>query len=242
MKKIESCDLREKIIVTLLADDIQTADKQVKLLSKEVKWFEVGLSTYTALGPDVVKLVHDYNANVYLDLKYHDIPSTVFRATEAATKLGVEMITVHGSGGTEMMRLAVEASKSASKGKTKPKIYAVTVLTSMESLGDIGVQFEVRDQVVRLAKMAKQCGLDGVVSSPLEIKPVRTACGNKFDIIATGVRPAGSAALDQRRIASPAMAIALGASHIIVGRPVIEAKDPLKVIQQILDEIESVKI
>lgn len=242
MKKAEKIDSRERIIVTLSADDIKTAEKNIKLLSSEVRWFEIGLPTYTSLGPDVIKLVHEYNSKVYLDLKYHDIPSTVARAVESAVNLCADMITIHATGGFEMMCRAVESAKNAAaKMKSSPKIYAVTVLTSMESLGDIGVQFEVREQVVRLAKLAKQCGLDGVISSPLEIKYVRSACGNKFDIIATGVRPAGSAALDQRRIASPAMAIAAGASHIVIGRPVTDAKDPLKVIRQIIEEIESVK-
>ena len=237
-KKLES---RDRLILTLMADDMKKAKKQVELLSKEVKLFEVGLSTYTALGPDVIKMVHDHGGGVYLDLKYHDIPSTVGKAVGVATKIGVEMITLHGAGGTEMLRRAIEAAQDAAPSeKKRPKILAITVLTSMESLGDIGVQFEVRDQVVRLAKMAKQSGVDGVVLSPLEIKPVRVACGNKFQIIATGVRPAGSAALDQRRIASPAMAVAAGADYIVIGRPVIDAKKPLQVIQQILDEMDAV--
>lgn len=229
---------KERLIVALLADTMKDAEKMVKLLKEEVHTFEVGSPTFTALGPDVIKMVHDNGCRVFLDLKYHDIPSTVAKAVGTATKLGVAMLNVHASGGHDMLMRSVEAAQHAAGSRAKmPMLFAVTVLTSMESLGDIGVQFEVREQVVRLAKLSKECGLHGVLASPLEIAPIRKACGDKFLIVTPGVRPIGSAAQDQRRIASPIMAIAAGADYLVIGRPVVQAKDPRAVVKQILKEI-----
>lgn len=229
---------KERLIIALLAETMKQAESMVKLLKKDVCTFEVGAPTYTALGPDVIKMIHQHGCEVYLDLKYHDIPSTVYKAVSTATKLGVAGLTVHASGGEEMLIKTVEAAKDAAGGKSKmPSLFGVTVLTSMESLADIGVQFEVREQVVRLAKLVKHCGLHGVVASPLEIAPIRKACGDKFLIMTTGVRPLGMAAQDQRRIASPIMAIAAGADFLVIGRPIVEAKDPRSVVLQILKEI-----
>lgn len=229
---------KDRLIVALLADTMKDAEGMVKLLKEEVHTFEVGAPTYTALGPDVIKMIHDNGCRVFLDLKYHDIPSTVAKAVGTATKLGVAMLNVHASGGHDMLTRSVDAAQHAAGGRAKmPIIIAVTVLTSMESLGDIGVQFEVREQVVRLAKLTKDCGLHGVLASPLEIAPIRKACGDKFLIVTPGVRLLGGAAQDQRRIASPIMAIAAGADYLVIGRPVVEAKDPRAVVRQILKEI-----
>jgi orotidine-5'-phosphate decarboxylase len=229
---------KERLIVALLADKMKDAEQMVKLLKDDVQTFEVGAPTYTALGPDVIKMIHSHGCKVYLDLKYHDIPSTVGKAVYIATKLGVSMLNVHAAGGYDMLARTLEAAQVAAGSKANmPKLLAVTVLTSMESLGDIGVQFEVREQVVRLASMTKQCGLDGVVSSPLEIAPIRKACGEKLLIVTPGVRPIGAATQDQRRFSSPGMAIAAGADYIVVGRPIVEAKDPRAVVSQMLKEI-----
>jgi len=236
--KIKPIPSKDRLIVALLADSMKDATRLVRLLKDDVHIFEVGLPTYTLLGPDVIKMVHDEGCKVFLDLKYHDIPSTVARAVATATKLKVAMLNVHAAGGKEMLERSVEAALYAAGSKAAmPKLIAVTVLTSMNSMADIGIQFEVREQVVRLAKMSQQCGLDGVLASPLEIKPIRNACGEKFLIVTTGVRPIGSEAQDQRRIASPIMAIAAGADYLIVGRPIIEAKNPADVVKQILKEI-----
>lgn len=235
---VKSNFTKDSLIVALLADTMKDAEKMVNLLRGDVHTFEIGLPTYTALGPDVIKMVHDHGCRVFLDLKYHDIPSTVGKAVENATKLGVAMLNVHASGGHDMLVRTVESAKHAAGTKSKmPLLFAVTVLTSMESLGDIGVQFEVRDQVVRLAKLSKESGLDGVVASPLEIAPIRKVCGDKFLIVTPGVRPIGAAAQDQRRIASPIMAISAGADYIVIGRPIAQAKDPRAVVRQILKEI-----
>jgi len=229
---------KDRLFVALPSESMVAAEKMVKLLKDDVHTFEVGLPAYTSLGPDVIKMVHDNDCRVFLDLKYHDIPSTVAKAVGIATRLGVQMMNVHAAGGHDMLTRAVDAAKHAAGSRAKmPKLFAVTVLTSMESLADIGVQFEVRDQVVRLAKLSKECGLHGVVASPLEIAPLRKACGEKFLIVTSGVRPIGSDAQDQRRIASPIMAIAAGADFLVMGRPVVEAKNPKAVVQQILKEI-----
>ena len=228
----------ERLIVGLAADKMKDAEKQVKMLHNDVMYFEVNLPLYVALGPDIIKMIHHYGGKVFLDLKYHDIPSTVAKAVEQTTLLGVDMLNVHAAGGSEMLKQSVDAAVRAAGGRAKmPWLFGVTVLTSMESLGDIGIQFEVREQVVRLAKLSQQCGLHGVLASPLEIRPIRAACGDKFIIVTTSVRPMGSSPMDQRRIASPAMAIAAGADYIVVGRPVVQSKDPKGVVQQILKEI-----
>ena len=233
-------DNKDRLIVALLADTMKDAEGMVKLLKADVHTFEVGAPTYTALGPDVVKMIHHHGCRVYLDLKYHDIPSTVYKAVSTATKMGVAMLNVHAAGGDEMLKHTVQAALDVAGSRAKmPLLFAVTVLTSMESLADIGIQFEVREQVVRLANLSRECGLHGVVASPLEIAPIRKACGEKFLIVTTGVRPLGSAAQDQRRIASPIMAIAAGADYLVIGRPVVQAKDPRAVVRQILKEIES---
>lgn len=233
-------DNKDRLIIALLADTMKDAESMVKLLKADVHTFEVGMPTYTALGPDVIKMIHHHGCRAYLDLKYHDIPSTVYKAVATAAKMGVSMLNVHASGGEEMLKQTYQAAIDVAGSKAKmPMLFAVTVLTSMESLADIGIQFEVREQVVRLANLSRECGLHGVVASPLEIAPIRKHCGDKFLIMTTGVRPLGSAAQDQRRIASPIMAIAAGADYLVVGRPVIQAKDPRAVVRQILKEIES---
>lgn len=227
-----------KLIVALLTDNMKEAEKMVKLLKEDVQIFEVGAPTYTALGPDVIKMIHQNGGKVYLDLKYHDIPSTVAKAVATATRLQVSMLNVHAAGGQEMLVRAVEAAQHAAGSKAAmPTILGVTVLTSMESLGDIGIQFEVREQVVRLASLSKMCGLNGVVASPLEIAPIRKACGEKFLIVTPGVRQIGVAAQDQRRFSSPVMAVSAGADFIVVGRPIVQAKDPRAVVRQIIKEI-----
>lgn len=225
---------RKKLVVALDGDSLIRAQELVDLLKGTVHIFEIGMELFTACGPAAVKMVQERGGRVFLDLKFHDIPSTVGKALTAATKLGVAMINVHGSGGRRMMEEALSAVRHAGLGKQAPLLIAVTVLTSMESLADIGVQFEVRNQVVRLAQMAKEVGLDGVLASPLEIQPIRQACGRRFVIVTTGIRLPGSEAYDQRRIGGPTQAIKAGADYLVVGRPITEAKDPLGAAQALL--------
>lgn len=229
---------KDRLIVGLKGETIRDVEKFIRLMREDVNYFEVNMPAYTAFGPDVIEVIHRHGGKVFLDLKYHDIPSTVAKAVEQATKLGVEMLNVHAAGGSDMLQRSVEAALQTAGSRAKmPKLFAVTVLTSMDSLADIGIQYEVREQVVRLAKMSKECGLHGVIASPLEIRPIRNACGEKFLIVTTGVRPIGTLAMDQRRIASPTMTIAAGADYIVVGRPVIQAKDPKAVVKKILKEM-----
>ena len=211
----------------------------VALLKDDVHIFEIGMPTFTALGPDVVRMVHDNGCKVFLDLKYHDIPSTVAMAGANATRLGVAMLNVHAVGGGEMLSRAAEAALQAAGSRTAmPRIFAVTVLTSMASLADIGVQYEVREQVVRLARLAQQNGLHGVVASPLEIRPIRQACGEKFLIVTPGVRPVWAAHGDQKRVTTPRDAIAAGADYVVIGRPITQHPQPLAAAEKILKKME----
>lgn len=228
---------RERLIVAIDGICMKDAEKLVNLLHTEVQTFQVGLPLYTAVGPDVVKMIHDHNSRVFLDLKYHDIPSTVAKAVYVASRLGVHMINVHAAGGHKMLGEALAASKDAAAGRTPPMMLAVTVLTSMASLGDIGIQYEVREQVVRLATMAKQEGYDGVIASPLEIKSIRKVCGKSFTIITPGIRSAGTMGHDQERVSGPKQAIEAGADYLVIGRPITEKKDPLLAVKTIIQEI-----
>lgn len=237
MPERRSIDPHERLIVAIDGVTMDEAENLVKLLHKEVKTFQVGLPLYTAVGPDVIKMIHSHGSKVFLDLKYHDIPSTVAKAVYVASRLGVHMINVHAAGGHKMLGEALAASRDAAGGKTPPIMLAVTVLTSMESLGDIGIQFEVREQVVRFATMAKQEGYDGVLASPLEIVPIRKICGKSFIIVTPGIRPIGSMDYDQKRIAGPKQAIEAGADYLIVGRPITEKKDPLAAAKLLIEEI-----
>lgn len=233
----QKLDPHERLIVAIDGITLKDAERLVRLLKDEVEIFQVGLPLYTAVGPDVIKMIKDHGSRVFLDLKYHDIPSTVARAVYVASKFGAFMINVHASGGHKMLGEALAASRDATGGKNSPVMLAVTVLTSMESLGDIGVQYEVREQVVRLAMLAKQEGYKGVLASPLEIKPIRKACGLAFIIVTPGIRSIGAEYDDQKRISGPKQAIEAGADYLIMGRPITEQKDPLAAVRAIIKEM-----
>ncbi len=227
---------KDKLIVALDGDSLEHAAHLVDTLKSDVTNFKVGLQLFTACGPDAIKMVQDHGGKVFLDLKYHDIPSTVAKAVYLAAKHNVAMINVHATGGRKMMAEALASAQDAAP-HNPPLIIGVTVLTSMESLGDIGIQFEVREQVLRLANLTQEVGLHGVLASPLEIQPIRLACGKKFVIVSAGIRPAGSHLDDQARIGSPRQAIAAGADYLVIGRPITEAKDPLAAAKLILKEM-----
>ena len=227
---------KDKLIIALDGDSLEHAAQLVDTLKKEVINFKIGMQLFTSCGPSAIKMVQEHGGKVFLDLKYHDIPSTVAKAVYVATKLGVAMINIHATGGRKMMAEALAAAQDAADGEG-PLIIGVTVLTSMESLGDIGVQYEIREQVIRLARLTQEIGLHGVLASPLEIQPIRQACGKKFLIVTAGIRPAGTHLDDQARIASPKQAIQAGADYLVVGRPVTEAKDPLLAVKNILKEM-----
>ncbi len=226
----------ERLVVALDGDSLVRAQEIVDLLRPYVQNFEVGMELFTACGPAAIEMIRTAERHAFLDLKYHDIPSTVAKAAACAAKMGVSLLNIHGSGGKRMMSEAREAVIKAVPNNP-PKLIAVTVLTSMETLGDIGVQFEVREQVIRLAHLARDVGLDGVNVSPLEIQLVRQTCGPEFLIVAPGIRLHGTEAYDQRRVGGPRQAIESGADYLVVGRPITEARDPVGVVQEMLREI-----
>ena len=231
-----------QLIVALDVENLDAAKQLVTTLSDDVKWFKIGKQLFTAVGPTSVKLLHEVKKNIFLDLKFHDIPNTVAGAIASATKIGANIINVHTSGGLEMMRAAGEAAeKQASElGIPKPTVLGVTVLTSVDEANfqrDFGTQRKLEDQVAYLAELSQKAKLDGVVASPLEIGLIRKVCGNDFVIVTPGVRPAWAASNDQQRVMTPAEAIDAGADYIVVGRPITAANKPREAARKILQEI-----
>jgi orotidine-5'-phosphate decarboxylase len=228
---------RERLIVALDVSSSTEAQKIVAGLGDSVQTYKVGMQLYTAEGPQVIRDLVGSGRRVFLDLKYHDIPNTVAGAVREAAKLGVSMLTVHASGGTSMLRAAAEAARERSPG---PQVLAVTVLTSMDErdLNETGVPGLVVDQVVRLASMALKAGCAGIVSSAQEVRTLRTRLSGDYLAVTPGVRPAGSAHGDQARVVTPAEAIAAGATHIVVGRPITAAADPASEAEKILREMQ----
>lgn len=231
-------EARDRLIVALDVSTTAEAKKIVEAVGPSATTFKVGKQLFTAEGPSLVRDLVASGRHVFLDLKFHDIPNTVAAAVRSAAGLGVSMLTVHASGGAKMLRAAAQAAKEA---KTPPLLLAVTVLTSLgdEDLQEIGVSGKPADQVLRLAALARDNGCLGVVASPQEVKQLREMLGTGFAIVAPGVRPAGFEAGDQTRIATPADAIRNGASYLVVGRPITEAKDPAKAAAAIVQEIEA---
>ncbi len=227
---------RERLIVALDVSSGKDAQKIIFSLGDAVQLYKVGMQLYTAEGPQMVRNLVASGRKVFLDLKYHDIPNTVAAAVSEAAQLGVTMLTVHACGGTKMLHAAVEAAGQKGSG---PQILAVTVLTSMDDqdLNETGVQGSVEDQVVWLASLALDAGCAGVVSSPREVKTLRAKLGSDFLVVTPGVRPAGSAHGDQARVATPGEAVAAGATHVVVGRPITAAANPAAEAAKILQEL-----
>src|SRR5579862_5552255 len=228
-------DPRQRLIVALDVSTAAAAQKIVAAVGDSALTYKVGLQLYTAEGPQVVRDLVASRRRVFLDLKYHDIPNTVGAAVTESAKLGVDMLTVHAAGSDKMLRAAVEAAKT----RSDLIVLAVTVLTSLDAndLGKTGVQGTVEDSVVRLATVALANGCQGVVTSAREASTLRSELGNDFAIVTPGVRPAGTSVGDQVRVVTPAEAIAAGASHIVVGRPITEAADPAAEARAILGQI-----
>ena len=233
-------DPRERLIVALDVSTAAAAQKMVAAVGESASIYKVGMQLYTAEGPRIVRDLVVSGRKVFLDLKFHDIPNTVSSAVREAAGLGVHMLTVHGSGGSKMLSAAAEAAKSVPGAASI--VLAVTVLTSMgeDDLNAIGVRGKVADQVVRLARMAIQSGCGGVVASVQEAALLRSELGDGFAIVTPGIRPAGSAVGDQTRVATPAEAIAAGATHIVVGRPITGASDPSKSAREIIAEMREI--
>lgn len=234
-----SDDARNRIVFALDVNGLDEIDRWAALLSGRVGMFKVGKELFTAEGPAAVKSVQRHGGNVFLDLKYHDIPTTVARAMVEAARLGVHLVNLHALGGAEMMETAVAAVHREFSASERPRLLAVTVLTSStaETLRQVGIDHPVQDMVVRLALLAKASGMDGVVASPLEIEPIRAACGPDFLIVTPGVRPGFAAVDDQKRIMTPAQAVAAGADYLVIGRPIAKAVDPAAAVELIINEI-----
>jgi len=232
-----SSGMRERLIVALDVSSAGEAQKLVTRIGDAAGIYKVGLQLFTAEGPSVVRDLVSSGRRVFLDLKLHDIPTTVGLAVKSAVELGADMLTVHASGGAAMLRAATDAAAG------RLNILAVTVLTSLndEDMQEIGVAGRVSDQVLRMAALAQSSGCQGIVTSPREALMARKAMGEGFAIVTPGIRPAGIATNDQQRTATPAQAISNGVSHIVVGRPITHAPDPAKAAASIISEMEQAR-
>ena len=231
--------MTHKIIVALDFSDAASALALVERLDPALCRLKVGKELFTVAGPELVRALVARGFDVFLDLKFHDIPNTVAAACRAAAGLGVWMMNVHASGGRRMMTAAQEALADLPH---PPLLIAVTVLTSMgaEDLGEVGVFDTPADQVLRLARLAHACKLDGVVCSAQEAATLRADLGADFRLVTPGIRPAGSDAGDQRRVMTPAEALQAGATDLVIGRPITAAVDPLAALKQIQTDIRNV--
>ncbi len=234
-----STDVRQKLIVALDYPDRDSALPVVEQLSGKVGMFKIGSQLFSAEGPEFVREIVAAGERVFLDLKFHDIPNTVKGASLSATRLGVSIFNVHALGGSEMMRAAADASK-APDINLRPAVLAVTMLTSMDraTLAEVGINSEMDAEVVRLATLARDSGMDGVVASPHEIRLIRErVAAEGFIILTPGIRPAGTDSGDQKRVATPANAIRDGADFLVIGRAITSSPDPRASVERILDEI-----
>lgn len=240
---------RSSLIVALDFDSLSTAVKFAKQVADLVGMFKIGSQLFTAAGPEAVRQVAQLGSDIFLDLKFHDIPNTVAGAVLSSAALpGVKLVNVHALGGTAMMHAAVQAvSAGVPMGADRPRLLAVTLLTSMDAKGvrEVGIGGPPKSRVVKLAKLAQKNGVDGVVASVQEAKAIRQACGREFLIVTPGVRPKEKGAEarkdDQARTATPREAIRAGADFIVVGRPILAAADPRAAAQEIVDEIAAAK-
>ncbi len=226
-----------ELIVALDVSSIAEVERTVDRLGDAVAFYKIGLELFSAEGPAVVRAVKRHGKRVFLDLKLHDIPRTVERAVRAGAALDADLMTVHASGGKAMIRAAKDAALAC--GASAPKILAVTVLTSLDpsDLADLGVAREMKAQVEALGRLACASGADGIVCSPHEVANMRVALGPDALLVTPGVRPAGADVGDQKRVATPAQAVRNGSTHLVVGRPILEAADPCAAARAIAAEM-----
>ena len=224
---------RDRLIVALDFPTQAKALALVSVLSGAVSTYKIGLQLYTAAGPAIVQAVAATGANIFLDLKLHDIPNTVAKAVTAAGELGVQMLTVHLSGGSAMLKAAVEGKPP------QLSLLGVTVLTSatQETLSEIGVGSDLQDQVIRLAELGKSSGFDGLITSPHEVGALRARLGSEITLVTPGVRPAWTAADDQKRFTTPRDALKNGADYLVIGRPITAAADPKAAVERVVEEM-----
>jgi orotidine-5'-phosphate decarboxylase len=231
-----------KLIVALDVETAARARELVGALGDVAGMFKIGSQLFTAAGPEFVREVVAAGSRVFLDLKFHDIPNTVAAAGREAARLGVSIFNIHAAGGGEMMKRTAEAVTEAAEreGLARPAVIAVTALTSADAatLAEVGVMAEPREQVARLARLAAACGLDGVVASPQEVELVRSVVARQdFVLVTPGVRPLGVDAHDQKRVMTPAAAVRAGADYLVVGRAILDADNPRRAAQSILEEM-----
>ncbi|AEC16759.1 orotidine-5'-phosphate decarboxylase [Gallibacterium anatis] len=230
--------MENKVIVALDYETKKEAMQLVDQIDPSLCRLKVGKEMFTTLGTEFVKELQRRNFDVFLDLKFHDIPNTVARAVRSAADLGVWMVDMHASGGLRMMEAAKKILEPY--GKDAPILIAITVLTSMEEadLLQIGVNTSPEEHVIRLARLSQRAGLDGVVCSPQEVEILRQRCGNEFKLVTPGIRPEGSQLGDQRRVMTPREAINAGSDYLVIGRPITQAADPVAVLKQINASIQ----
>ena len=233
--------MRNPIIAAL---DVPTAEQALQLakqIAPAVGAFKIGKELFVAAGPDIVRRVRATGASVFLDLKFHDIPNTVAKAVASAVRLDVQMLTIHASGGTEMMRAAEKSAEDTAKsfGRPAPLVLGVTVLTSSsnETLAETGCEADTEKQVLRLAQLAVKAGLRGLVCSPLEIVPLRKVLPAHIQLVTPGIRTGAEKADDQKRTLTPSEAIRAGASWLVIGRPIYAAEDPRGAAEKILESV-----
>ncbi len=235
--------LKDRIIIALDLDSDREALALVDELIGEVGMFKVGHQLFTAYGPGIVRRITEKGGRVFLDLKYHDIPHTVARASAEAVKLGVSIFNVHALGGLDMMKAAVSATKEEAdrQGAPVPLVLAVTILTSMDDTAlrrELKINRSLRREVSHLAELAQRAGMGGVVASPQEIAMLRKVIRGRFVVLTPGIRPAWAGKDDQKRVMSPGEAIAAGADYLVVGRPVLKSSDRKAAVHKIIHEIE----
>lgn len=235
---------RDRLIVAIDVADAQRAVNLVRALKDEVRYFKVGLELHSALGPRILELIFGEGARVFLDLKYHDIPSMVERAAHIVTGMGVWGFSAHVMGGARMLSAALNGANQRAEALhiPVPKVLGLTLLTHIdqEALnGELQVPGDLQDRVVWQAKRAKECGLPGCIASPREVVAVREACGPEFTIVTPGIRPSWVQATDdQRRVMTPAEALQAGADYLVVGRPITQSDRPVEMAKRVLDEME----
>lgn len=233
--------MAELIVALDLADQVKALEL-VRALVPTVRWFKVGMELYYSSGPAIIKEIKGQGANIFLDLKLLDIPHTVAQAARVLTRLGINMFTVHASGGQEMISAAIRAAneEAANGGFPRPRVLAVTVLTSMGNTDIslvLGRPTRVEEEVLRWAELARSAGADGIVASAHELERLRATLGRNFLLVTPGIRPLGLASNDQQRTSTPAQAVRAGADYLVVGRPILNAADPVARVKQIISEM-----
>lgn len=234
----------DRIITALDVHSLEDMKRLVETLGDRISFYKVGMELFYSAGPDTVRYLKEQGKHVFLDLKLHDIPNTVAQSVRALTRLGVDLMTLHGMGGRSMMEAAAAAAReeSARLQIARPRLLAVTILTSIDEMAwrEVGGACSIAEEVKKLAALAKESGIDGTVSSPYEAQEIREMNGPDFLIVTPGIRPSFAVADDQKRFTTPSQALHDGASHLVIGRPITKAADPACAADKILEEIQEV--